>query len=179
MRGLRAALASLRAFAQDSRGNATVEFIIVVPVLMMLVFSIYEAGWFMVRSTMLDRGLDMAVRDLRLGLIANPTHDELKKRVCAHTTVIKNCETTLVLELTPFNLGAGPGLDSPVCVDRSSKVEPVFTYKPGIRSEIMFVRACSIVDPLFPLMGFAAAMTRNEGGEFAIIAHSAFANEPE
>lgn len=179
MRRLRAALAGLRAFARDSRGNATVEFVIVVPVLMMLVFSIYEAGWFMVRSTMLDRGLDMAIRDLRLGLIANPTHDTLKERVCEHTAIIKDCESSIILELTPFNLGTGPDLDDPVCVDRASSVEPVYTYKPGVRSEIMFVRACTVVDPLFPLMGFAAAMSRNEGGEFAIIAHSAFANEPE
>ncbi len=178
MRRAGAAMRSLRAFLRDTRGAATVEFVIVVPVLLMIVFSIYEAGWYMVRTTMLDRGLDMAIRDLRLGLITDPTPATIKARICTHARIIKNCEDNLILELTPFNVLNGMPSNAPVCVDRSASVQPVATYKPGVASEIMFVRACTVVDPLFPLMGFAEAMARAANGEFAIIAHSAFANEP-
>ncbi|TYO91320.1 TadE-like protein [Oceanicella actignis] len=174
------AMARLRGGARDEAGAATVEFVIVVPVLLMIVFSIYEAGWYMVRTTMLDRGLDLAIRDLRLGLVTDPTPATIKKRICEHAQIIKDCESSLILELTPFTLSSGAPTTEPVCVDRSAGViNPPVTYTPGAPSQIMFVRACTVVGALFPLMGFAEAMARSANGEFAIIAHSAFVNEPQ
>jgi Flp pilus assembly protein TadG len=168
----------LRTLARDTRANATVEFVIIVPILMVIVFSIYEAGWLMVRTAMLERGVDMAIRDLRLGAIPDPTHDAIKARVCDHAIVIKDCENVLILELTPFDLTAGLPTNGAVCVDRSQEVQPVFTFDPGQRSEIMFVRACAVVEPMFPMMGLGQAMIRQPTGDYAIVAHSAFANEP-
>jgi hypothetical protein len=64
------------------------------------------------------------------------------------------------------------------CIDRTSDVDPVITFVPGARSEIMFVRACLIVDPIFPGMGLGAQLPVDASGGYAIVVQSAFMNEP-
>src|ERR1700712_3263270 len=58
---------------RDSSGATAVEFAIVVPVLLCLIFSTFEAGWMVTKSTMLDRALDTVVRKVRVGASGAPT----------------------------------------------------------------------------------------------------------
>lgn len=63
----------LKHFLGDKAGAAAIEFALIAPMLLALIFSTLEAGWTMVQTIMLDRALDMTVRELRIGKIANPT----------------------------------------------------------------------------------------------------------
>lgn len=167
----------LRAFAADQAGNATLEFAVLVPWLLYIIFSMGEAGTLMVRSVMLDRGLDIAVRDIRLGLPTRDSVDAIKARVCEGAFLLTNCEDSLLIELRPLNdLTAFSGQAN--CVDRTETLTPTVTYTPGSNSEIMFIRACIIVDPIFPGMGLGAMLPRDASGGYAIVAQSAFMNEP-
>lgn len=168
----------VQAFVRSEAANATVEFVIIAPVLLWFVFSTFETGWLMTRKTMLDRGLNMAIRELRLGLIEDPDHAKLKARVCERTRVLRNCIASIHLELTPITVNGGIPDTKATCVDRSGEVEPVVDFSPGAREEIMFVRACLIVDPLLPGFGIGSMLSKDATGGVTLIAKSAFMNEP-
>lgn len=165
-------------FAKDTRGAASVEFVIIAPVYFALMFSTFEAGWLMTKSMMLERGLDITIRDLRLGRHPNPTHDQFKQIICDHTGIVKNCTSSMLLELTPI-ANATDIPTSTVCRDRSNPIEPVVTFNPGAESEIIFVRACVIVDPMIPGMGLGLHLPLDATGGMALASYAAFNNEPE
>jgi hypothetical protein len=166
-------------FWREEDGNPTVEFVIIFPVLIALVFSFVEAGWLATRSMMLERGLDLAVRDLRTGDATHLTHDEFKALVCDRATVIRSCEDRIAIELIPIASPADLPDRNAVCVDRTTDIEPSVRYNPGARSEIVFVRACLVVDPLIPGMGLGLHMPKDPSGGVVMISYSAFVNEPE
>jgi hypothetical protein len=128
---------------------------------------------------MLNRGLDIAIRDLRLGLTPSVTHDQFKAKICDGAFLLSGCEEAILLELAALPDAASfPGGEAN-CVDRTEEIEPTIVFVPGAPSEIMFVRACLIVDPLFPGTGLGAMMPKDASGGYALIAQTAFMNEPE
>lgn len=168
----------VRLLRRDKRGAAAVEFAMIVPVLLAVTFSTLEAGWLMLQSIMLDRALDMTVRELRIGTFANPTQAEMRQRVCERAMVLGDCNRTLALELVPINSSADYPSDSARCVNRGTTIEPVLRFNAGARSSIVYVRACFVVSPLTPGMGLAMALSRDATGAVRIVSKSAFANEP-
>lgn len=168
----------LGAFGRDSAGNATMEFVVLFPFLLYMIFSIAEAGVLMTRTVMLDRGLDIAIRDLRLGLTEGVTHDIIKSQVCDAAFLLGRCDDVVLLEVSPLPNATSFPAGEANCIDRTSTLEPVVSFTPGARSEIMFVRACLVVDPLFPGTGLGAMLRRDASGGYAIVVQSAFMNEP-
>ncbi|MDW3118993.1 MAG: TadE/TadG family type IV pilus assembly protein [Roseovarius pacificus] len=62
----------LARFRRDDGGNASIEFVIIVPVFIaLLVFSI-ELSLITLRHALLERGLDLTVRQIRLGYAIPP-----------------------------------------------------------------------------------------------------------
>lgn len=182
MRGVLARLLRATGFARDSRGGATIEFVVLSPLIFLISFSLGEAGVLMTRSIMLDRGVDIAVRDLRLGVGGRPSHAQLKTNICANAFLLtqSTCERNLAIEtvvLTSADLYPGGSLE---CIDTTpaEDYEPVIVYDPGVESDIVLVRACLVVKPLMPGLGLGAMLDVNENGDFALVAQSAFMNEP-
>lgn len=165
-------------FLRDCAGTATLEFTIIFPFLMFMILSIAEAGSLMAREVMLDRGVELAMRDLRLGRAPGITHEEIKDRICNGAFLIGNCRGAIQLEMAPL-ADAGSFPETAInCIDRTSEVQPVVTFDPGARDEIMLVRACVIVDPIFPGIGLGAFLPTDASGGVALTAVSAFMNEP-
>lgn len=175
----RGAISEFIGFCSDERGNATLEFVVVAPFLFYMLFAFGEIGTLMTRSAMLERGLRVAMRDLRLGNIPNPTAELIKQKICDAAFLLSDCEQALMLELTPLPNAASYPSGQVKCVDRTSDVQPVVTFNPGAPSEIMLVRACIVVDPLFPGTGLGAMLPKDASGGYALVARSAFVNEPE
>ena len=164
---------------QDRTGASAVEFAMVAPLFFAIVFSCFEAGWIMVQQTMLDRAVDLVVREIRIapdGL----TFDQstIRNKICKETIVIQNCENTLLVEMIPINKPGDFPSDSARCVNRKTNINPVFRYTPGARSQVVFMRSCVIVDLLTPLMGLALALPKDSSGGFALVSSTAFMNEP-
>jgi Flp pilus assembly protein TadG len=169
----------VRLFLGDRMGAAAVEFALVIPMLLVIVMSTLEAGWLMVQTIMLDRALDLAVRELRVGSLSNPTQETMRQRVCDKAVVLANCEQTIALELFPITpQGTGYPLDTTRCVNRDSPIAPVLRFNQGGRSQTMFVRACFVVSPITPGLGLGMALAKDATGALRIIAKSAFVNEP-
>ena len=168
-----------RRAARDESGSATIPFAIMVPAFLILVMSSLEMGLLMVRHVMLERGLDMAVRDLRLGFWTPPTNEELRARICNNAGILPNCMDTLLVELRPVSKVTWQPLASgPVCVDRAEAVQPVTTFIEGSSNDMMLIRACAKFDPIFPMTGMGFHLPKDNTGAYALVSSTAFVNEP-
>ena len=165
---------------RDEDGSATIEFVILGPFLFGMFLATYELGMLLTRQVMLERGLDLAVRSVRLGLVQEVTHDSIKDLICSKGMMIPDCVNQLRLEMVPIDPRGSGTLKADVdCVDRSTPVEEVREFRPGISNDLMILRACALIDPYFPsnVLGFPNIKT-NAGQAFAITASSAFVIEP-
>lgn len=173
------ALARLGRAMRREDGTASVEFVLVFPVIVSIMFQAFETGWLTVRQTMLERALDMTVRELRLGHFINPTQDSLRNYVCSLTVVISDCTNTLMIELDKVDTTAWT-MPSPsaTCVSRGAKVQPVVNVTQGGGDDLMIIRACAVVDVMFPLTGVGMDLPKDSSGGVSLVASSAFVNEP-
>ena len=167
--------------ARSEDGTATIPFVLFLPFYMMLVTSSVEMGMLMVRHVMLERGLDLAVRDLRLGVWNPADATEVKRRVCNNAGVIPDCMNTMLIELRPVDTMTWQPLSSgATCVDRSAPIEvQELPMDSGGDDHMMRIRACAKFDPLFPMSGAGFGMPKDASGAYALIASTAFVNEPD
>ena len=82
---------------------------------------------------------------------------------------MKDCQEILVLEMTPIDSVADIPTTAATCVDRTVNTLTVTGFNAGARSQIIYVRACAIVDPLFPGMGLGLQLTKDASGGFALL----------
>ncbi|WP_210527948.1 TadE/TadG family type IV pilus assembly protein [Rubellimicrobium arenae] len=169
----------LRRFLAEEEGALAIEFVILFPFVFGLFLSTFELGTVLTQQVMLDRALDMAVREVRLGRLGPVTHDALKARICRGAAIIPDCAGQIRLEMRPIDPRAWPMLpDTADCLDRGNAAAPVRTFTPGASNSLMLLRACVLVDPYFPTTGLGAALLRQGGGGFALVSTAAFVVEP-
>ncbi len=169
----------LRRFLADEGGNASVEFVIVFPLYLALMIMSIELGFVTLRHTLLERGLDIAVRDIRLGTGTAPEHDQIKQIICDNALMVRDCEQNLRLEMRPADLRAFNSLDTTVdCTDASEPSKPVRAFTPGQQNQLMLLRACLRFDPLFPDRALGSALETDASGQSAIVSMTAFVQEP-
>ncbi|WGI21815.1 pilus assembly protein [Amylibacter sp. IMCC11727] len=173
----------LKSFRSDEGGYSTAEFVIVATTFLTGFFWIFETGLIMTKQMMLERAIDMTVRDLRLYSIpptqleTETTYQWAKRQTCENALVFKDCEENLHLEMDTFDPASGYAKNYK-CVDREENdLNPLGAFTPNQRSEIMYIRACIRVDPMMP-NGIALFPGVNEEG-IPLVADTAFMNEPE
>lgn len=165
--------------ARDESGTASVEFVLVFPVYLSFIIMSIELGFITMRHTLIERGMDMAVRELRLGTGTAPQHDAIKEMICDNALMVLDCKQNLQLEMAPANLFAFNTLDtSPDCTDKSEPAKPVRTFTPGQQNELMLMRACYKYDPFFPDEFLGSALSKDTSGQASIITMTAFVQEP-
>lgn len=175
--------AALRTALRRDDGTATIEFVLCVPVIMTIALSSIEAGFLMTRSVMLDQAVDHTMRNIRLGHLVAPSPDEVKADICSRTSIIENCERDILVEMTPISNTAWqmPTEGAP-CRDRVAEVNPPFSFTEGSSLQVTLVRVCVKQDAIFPggFLGKNMARTGDLDGNggYAIVAISAFVNEP-
>lgn len=170
-------------FRSGERGNVTVEFALVFPVFAMILTSSIEMGIITVRQTLLERGLDIAMREVRVGTEANYTHDQVRGMICDGAVIFENCEANLRLEMISSDPRNYTKLPNTVdCVQHaageSEVLNPVREFTAGQAHELMIVRACMLYDPVFPTSQLALDRTTDQNGKSALVAVSAFNQEP-
>ena len=91
-------------FARREDGNPTIEFVIWFPFLFFFMYASFELSLMTMRHAMLERGLDIAVREIRLGTGETPQHDDIKATVCENAIVMPGCDANLRLEMRPTDM---------------------------------------------------------------------------
>ncbi|MBD3625540.1 MAG: pilus assembly protein [Rhodobacteraceae bacterium] len=170
----------LRRFLGDRHAAATIEFVIIFPAVIAIVFSVIESGFLMTRYMMLDRGVDLTVRDLRLGRIPAPVdHDAVRGRICTYARILPDCDTTLIVEVVPQTSAPANFPDTAVqCLDRSAPNAPVMNPDDGARGDVIYIRACALVDPIMPGLGLGLMLPKDATGAHRMVSYTAFKNEP-
>jgi len=168
-------LKKFRRFGHNEDGYSTVEFVIVASTFLMGFFWVFETGLIMTKQMMLDRAVDITVRELRLTTNDLYTHDYIRDKICANASVFPNCADNLLLELVKVDLSVG-FTPASRCIDRSVDVIPVTEWTPGLENEVIYMRACVIVDTLLP-EGIALFKGATSKG-VPLVSDTAFVNEP-
>ncbi len=168
-----------RRFFKAEDGSSTVEFVIAFPVLFTLLLSGIELGVMTLKYSMLERAMDMTVRDIRLGTGTAPQHDDIKDTICERAAFIGSCDETIRLEMIQIDPRNWAGIDANVdCVDRAEEVAPVRNWIDGDENEMMFLRACVKASPMFPSTGLSQSLSVDSAGDYALVVTSAFVQEP-
>jgi hypothetical protein len=176
-------LNTLRRFKKGQDGNATIEFVIFFPALMGLFLMGFESGYYMLRNVMLERSVDISVRDVRFSNNSLPDFVALKQNICKNAHILADCEDTIQIELQP--VATEPGAvatlgNATQCRDVTSKDDPLdaTNYDIGQQNQMMLMRVCALSKPLFPSTRFSAGMVGDTQGNYAIVATAAFVTEP-
>lgn len=171
---------ALRRFGKDENGSVfMLEFVIMVPLLFSTFLMAVEMGLYSTRQMFLDRGLDVAVRHVRLNTNTPMSHNQIKDMICAASGFLEDCDSSLRLEMRtvdPRNFGAlDPNID---CVDLSQPTNPVKGWELGKPHELMLLRACVKFRPVFPTSGLGYALDKDGSGRSRMTAVAAFVQEP-
>ncbi|MCF6317224.1 MAG: pilus assembly protein [Marinosulfonomonas sp.] len=169
----------IRSLRKREDGNATIEFAIMFPIMMTMFLSSVEIGILTIRQVMLERSVDMTIRDLRLGHFINPTQDALRTLICQRAGVIPSCMDSLLIELRPVSTTTWTPLSTDTtCKNRDEDINPVVTLDPGTVHEMVLVRVCAVFEPIFPTTSLGISLKRDALGGYALVTSSAFVNEP-
>lgn len=175
-----------RQFLSDESGTAVIEFLFVFPIVFLVFTASFESSMFMARYIMMERGVDMVVRKVRLGVYKNMTHQQLKQQICESGLLIKSvatCMNNMKIWMQPintanFNMVAPPK----TCVDKVQDINigepPANEFAYGTDNDIMLLRICLKEKPMFPTTGVSVKMPREPDGTYILQVTSVFVNEP-
>jgi TadE-like protein len=176
---IRALRSLLFRFRRSEDGSATLEFVITFPAMMIVLLSGVELGMATLQHSMLERALDLTVRDIRLGTGTAPQYDQIKNTICTRAGFIDNCATNLRLEMIQADPRAWTAIPAIAdCTDQSLEVTPVRSFVNGQDNELMILRACVKITPVFPTTGLGKSIAKDGAGQFALVSVSAFVQEP-
>ena len=146
-------------------GTASIEFVIFIPVVVMIFMASIESGFYMAKHVMMERGLDIVMRDVRLGKVSLVSPATLRTKVCEATPILSDCESILMIEMQVVETASFSMPSEPTtCVMRGSSSQPAVTFTPGGSNEIMMVRVCAIQDPMFPTTGIGLQLRADSQG---------------
>lgn len=174
----------LRRFRKEDAGSPSVEFVLVFPAFIFIIVSAFELGLLMTRHVMMERGLDMAVREVRLNT-GNPiTEVQFQKMICNTAGLIPDCQNALRLEMRPLSMRFdGHQSDNSIpraasCTNVNNPFEPARNFTSGLPNQMMVVRACGVFSPMLPTFGLGAWLSQGAGGKYRLVSTTAFVMEP-
>ena len=169
-----------RRFRGDEDGSAMlIEFAILSPLLFGCLLMSVEMSFYAIRHMLLDRGLDMTVRYVRLNTNTPMTHQTIKDKICESAIYLEDCSDTLRLEMIQVDPRNFASFDqSPDCVDTSEDPKPVRGWTLGVEHQLMLLRACARFKPFFPTTGLGYALQKDGAGRVTMVSSAAFVQEP-
>ena len=172
--------AGLRRWIRREDGNSTIEFVILFPIFITLLVSSVEIGIVTLRHTMLDRAVDLTVRDIRLGTGAVPQYSAIRDKICDRAALIPDCKQNIKIEMIRMDLRAWVQPPKAFdCINHAEAVQPVRTFQNGRQNEMILLRICAMYKPVFPMASLGRDLTKdNQSGYAAMLTTTAFVQEP-
>lgn len=178
-------MTALRRFRRREDGGPTIAFVILFMPFMFLAILGFEMGLLMTRHAMLERGLDMAIREIRLNTGAEVDETIMKRKICNSAGILPDCMNNVRLEMRPidfFQSGNQSNNSIPrraSCVNVNDPFEVPRNFQNGAANQVMVVRACGIFSPMLAQsVPFAGSDTGTRDGHYRLVATSAFVMEP-
>ena len=161
-------------------GAVTIPTILWLPVFFMIMIAGVEMMVTNLRQILLERAVDVATRELRLGSAINLTHDQLKQKICTAIRFVSDCNENLAVEIFPVDKTTWQfsNTNSTLCTDSTSTEDLTPTLDYGSSNSLMVVRACLKLKPMSDMDPLGAALAKDASGRFALVAMTAYVNEP-
>jgi len=123
------------------------------------------------------------MREVRIGTGSQYSHDEVRDLICEGALIFDDCQANLRLEMIPNSPRNYTALPYEIdcaqhAVGSSTVINPVRDFTMGQSNELVIVRACMLYDPVFPTSQLALQRTTDQNGRSALVAVSAFTQEP-
>ncbi|GJL92257.1 MAG: pilus biosynthesis protein TadE [Hyphococcus sp.] len=173
-----------REFGEDSCGSTAVEFAIVAPVFLMLMFSIFEVGWFFFANSVVDATVGDAARQIKTGQIQksfgdnDDKYDKMYDNICDVLSVFGGCENRLTIEVDTYDTFAELAADNtpPTCADAPPDDVAAIPFNPGDELQIVRARICYIYTTLNPAIG--VNLSEPGTNKRRLVSTAIFRNEP-
>ncbi len=161
-------------------GAVTIPTLFWLPLFFMIMLAGVEMMVTNLRQILLERAVDVATRELRLGNLVNLTHDQLKQKICAAIRYVPDCTENLAVEIFPVDTTTWQfaNTNGTMCTDSSSTTELNPTLDYGASNQLMVVRACLKLKAMSDMDPLGAALVKDASGRFALVAMTAYVNEP-
>jgi Flp pilus assembly protein TadG len=168
--------------AGNRSGAAAVEFALIAPIFLALIFSIFEAGYFFFVSSAVDQACARAARLIRTGQAQSETTPITKaaffNEICEVVQHFGDCNERLTVDVARFadfdELAAD--LSAPTCQDADDASVDAIPYAIGAQREIVRVRICYLHKTISPGLGLDLAQAPD--GSRKLISVAIFRNEP-
>ncbi len=169
----------LKLFQKSESGSVTIEFVILVPLVLYLFFMALETGLWSTREIMLRRATNMVARDVRLSAANPPSYQEMKQMICDRSIFTAGCMDSIRIQMQAMPVSQWASLTGDVpCVDREEDFDPANTFVPGQENDLMLVGVCRLFEPLLPGTGLGRELPENSDGEYGVRITTAFVTEP-
>ena len=135
---------------------------------------------------MLERGLSLAVRELRLNTDDVVEYEDFRDMICAGAAILPDCANSLRLEMRAVDMyDSSPITDAipaaPTCTRVAEPFElnnVQFDRDEAIGNQLMIVRACGAFTPMLPTFGLGIILSTFEDGQYRVVSSTAFVMEP-
>lgn len=169
-----------RRFQKEEDGNATVEFSVYFTIFFFILAAAVEIAYINMRHAMLERGLDLATRDIRISTGQIPSYEDVRTKICTKAAILDDCENNLRLEMVqvdPRAFSSTAPYDTD-CQNAAEEVRPVRNFVHGQDNQMMLIRACLKYKPMMPTTAIGKELNLDEYGYAQLIVTSAFVQEP-
>nr|WP_281494215.1 TadE family protein [Jannaschia sp. S6380] len=166
------------------RGAATVEFVLLMPAFIMVFISSFDSSLLLIRQVMLERAVDIAVREVRLDTPGNVTQNQIRNSICNRARILPDCNENLLVELSEVQRPAYslPDSDAP-CVNQLTSISPRAAFATDRTGKLILLRACYSVRPALPMAintinrTLASNLVNDDDGTIRMVTMTAFVVE--
>ncbi len=169
----------LRRFRRSEDGSASIEFVLYFTVIFFVLAAAVEIAYMNLRHSMLERSVDLSVRDIRLSTGHIPDYAEVRDTICEEARIIDECADNLRLEMVQVDPRGFAGMPTGTdCSNAAEDPRPVRNFVHGQDNQLMLLRACMKFRPIFPTTGLGAELNLDDEGYAQLVVTSAFVQEP-
>lgn len=173
-----------RRFGKDRSGSTAVEFAIVAPLFLTMMFSTFEVGWFFFANSIVDASVGDASRKIKTGQVqksfgdAQDKFDDMYDDICDVVKSFGGCTNRLTIEVDTYNTFTELAADTTpaTCADAPPDDVAALPFNPGDELQIVRVRICYLYTTLNPAIGMNLAEPGTN--KRRIISSAIFRNEP-
>ena len=172
----------MRRLAKNKEGASAVEFSLLATPFFMLLFSVFELGWFFFSNAMLDQAILDGSRGIRTGQVQNAslTVDQFTDTyICPRMGVFGTCDDILTVDVRTFTSYAAllaATDDALACPDDQQSVKDAMQFDAGVQNTIVRVRLCFAFDTINPAVGLS--LQGSNGGPRRVISEHVIRTEP-
>lgn len=130
---------------RDEKGVTAIEFAMVAPPFLMLLYGIIGVGLYFFTTFTLENAVEQAARLIRTGQAQSSgmTAAQFKQTVCDNSPGFVDCTNKLRVSVKNFNEWTQiTNATLPTCLDNSGNLTNATSYTPGAQGEVVLVWVC-------------------------------------